>query len=231
VSKPNPVWLKVAALFMLLICAATVARHLSRDQILAWIERAQHIGWPGHLAFILGYALWCAFGLPGSILSLGAAAAFGFWRGLPLVYLGANLGAVLGFFASRYLARDWFTQIVGKRLPLAQFNRAVVASGWRIVMLTRMPPISPFSIVNYAYGLTTVTFRDYAIGTLIGTIPGTIAYVYLGTLLGDAVEAAHRTRTPFEWGLYISGFILTVAVCVYIVRLAKAALARHAIEE
>jgi uncharacterized membrane protein YdjX (TVP38/TMEM64 family) len=224
-------WSKLLVLMILVGGALVASRYITREQLLALIERARSVGWPGYVAFIFGYAIWCSLGLPGSLLSMGAAAAFGFWRGLGLVYLGANLAAVCGFLLSRYFARDWFTQVVGRHMALAQINRAVAESGWRIVMLTRLPPISPFGIVNYAYGLTPVSLRDYMIGTSIGMIPGTAAYIYLGTILTDLATRTHRTRTPFEWGLYICGFIITVVVCVYIVRMARAALARHAIAE
>jgi uncharacterized membrane protein YdjX (TVP38/TMEM64 family) len=232
VPKPNAApWPKLLVLIFLIAGALIASRFVSREQLMGLIERARNVGWPGYVAFIFGYAIWCSLGLPGSLLSLGAAAAFGFWRGLGLVYVGANLAAVCGFLLSRHFARDWFTQIVGKHMALAQINRAVAEKGWRIVMLTRLPPISPFGIVNYAYGLTPVALRDYMIGTSIGMIPGTAAYIYLGTILGDLATQGQRTRTPFEWGLYICGFVVTVIVCVYIVRMAKAALDRHAIAE
>jgi uncharacterized membrane protein YdjX (TVP38/TMEM64 family) len=224
-------WPKLLFLLILVIGALIASRYITREQLLSLIERARTVGWPGYIGFIFGYALWCSLGLPGSVLSMGAAAAFGFWRGLGLVYLGANLAAVCGFLLSRHFARDWFTQMVGKHMALAQIDRAVAESGWRIVMLTRLPPISPFGIVNYTYGLTAVRLRDYMIGTSIGMIPGTAAYIYLGTIIGDLATRTHRTRTPFEWALYICGFIVTVIVCVYIVRMAKAALARHAIAQ
>lgn len=224
-------WPKLLVLIFLIVGALIASRIVSRDELMGLIERARNVGWPGYVAFIFGYAIWCSLGLPGSLLSLGAAAAFGFWRGLGLVYVGANLAAVCGFLLSRHFARDWFTQVVGKHMALAQINRAVAEKGWRIVMLTRLPPISPFGIVNYAYGLTPVALRDYMIGTSIGMIPGTAAYIYLGTILGDLATPGQRTRTPFEWGLYICGFVVTVIVCVYIVGMAKAALDRHAIAE
>ena len=224
-------WPKLLVLLMIVIGALIASRYITRQQLLSLIERARSVGWPGYVGFSFGYALWCSLGLPGSVLSMGAAAAFGFWRGLGLVYLGANLAAVCGFLLSRHFARDWFTQMVGRHMALGQIDRAVAESGWRIVMLTRLPPISPFGVVNYTYGLTAVRLRDYMIGTSIGMIPGTAAYIYLGTILGDIATQKHRTRTPFEWGLYICGFIVTVIVCVYIVRMAKAALARHAIAQ
>src|SRR4051812_46716836 len=74
--------LKILLILAIVACAITASRYVSREEALALIERAQRIGWPGYLLFILGYGIWCGCGLPASILTLGAAAAFGFWRGL-----------------------------------------------------------------------------------------------------------------------------------------------------
>jgi uncharacterized membrane protein YdjX (TVP38/TMEM64 family) len=228
--KPAP-WLKFLLLLAVIFAAIVASRFISRDQVFAVMDRARNVGWLGYIGLIVAYGVWCAFGLPASIPSLSAAATFGFPRALMIAYFGANLGALIGFLVSRHLARDWFTQIVGKRMALAQINGAVAESGWKIVMITRLPPISPFSIVNYAYGLTPVSLRDFLIGTAIGIIPGTAAYIYLGTILGDVAQSTHRARTPTEWTIYICGFIATIAVCIYLVRAAKRALARHAIAE
>jgi uncharacterized membrane protein YdjX (TVP38/TMEM64 family) len=224
-------WLKLLLLLAVIAAAVVGSRFISRDQVLAVMDRARNVGLFGYVGLIGAYGIWCAFGLPASIPSLAAAATFGFWRAVVIAYFGANLGALIGFLVSRHLARDWFTEIVGKRMALAQINRAVAESGWKIVMITRLPPISPFSIVNYAYGLTSVPLREFMIGTTIGIIPGTTAYIYLGTILGDVAQSNHRARTPAEWAIYISGFIATIAVCIYLVRAANRALARHAIAE
>jgi uncharacterized membrane protein YdjX (TVP38/TMEM64 family) len=219
-------------LLVVVIATAIVASRLvSREQVAAVMDRAREVGWAGYVALVFAYAIWCALGLPASIPSLAAAATFGFWRALAIAYFGANLGSVIGFLLSRHVARDWFTELVGKRMALAQINRAVAESGWKIVAITRLPPISPFSIVNYAYGLTAVALRDYVIGTAIGIIPGTTAYIYFGTILGDIAQTRQHTRTPLEWGIYIFGFVATIGVCIYLVHIAKRALARHAIAE
>jgi uncharacterized membrane protein YdjX (TVP38/TMEM64 family) len=230
-NQKNPPWAKFLLLLVIILAAVIASRFVSRDQVTAVMDRARNVGPLGYVGLIFAYGFWCALGLPGSIPSLAAAATFGFSRALLIAYLGANLGSLIGFLISRYLARDWFTELVGKHKALGQINRAVAESGWKIVMITRLPPISPFSIVNYAYGLTPVRLRDYLIGTAIGIIPGTTAYVYLGTILGDVAQSKGHTRTPFEWGIYIFGFIATIAVCIYLVRTAKRALARHAIAE
>jgi uncharacterized membrane protein YdjX (TVP38/TMEM64 family) len=229
VPSKNSHWPKILVLAILLTGAALLSRYLSRDQILALMDRVRGFGFMGYVISILAFGIWCALGLPASLLSLAAAATFGFWKGFMVVFLGDNLGAVFGLYLSRYFAREWFTGLVGKRLPIAEINRAVTENGWRIVAITRVPPISPFAIVNYAYGLTSVRLAPYAIGTAIGIIPGTAAYVYLGTMLGNVADAPPRTRTPLEWSLYFCGFAITVAVCIYLVRVAKSALARHAI--
>jgi uncharacterized membrane protein YdjX (TVP38/TMEM64 family) len=222
-------WLKVVVLLAILASGLIASRYISREQLTGLIRRASQVGWPGYLLFIGAYALWAVLGLPCSLLSLGAAIAFGFWRALGLVLCGAAIGAAIGFLIARHFARDWFTQKVGERFALAQINRAVGESGWKIVMLTRLPPVSPFGLVNYAYGLTPVSFRDFMIGTVIGMIPGTAAYIYLGTIVGNVAQGTERQRTPLEWTFYIGGFLATIVVCIYLIRLAKAALARHAI--
>jgi uncharacterized membrane protein YdjX (TVP38/TMEM64 family) len=230
-NQKSAPWAKLLLLLVIILAAVVASRFVSRDQIATVMDRARNVGPLGYIGLICAYGFWCALGLPGSIPSLAAAATFGFSRALFIAYLGANLGSLIGFLVSRYLARDWFSEVVGKHKALAQINSAVAESGWKIVMITRLPPISPFSIVNYAYGLTPVRLRDYLIGTAVGIIPGTTAYIYLGTILRDVARSKSHTRTPLEWAIYIFGFIATIVVCIYLVRTAKRALARHAIAE
>lgn len=220
-------WKKIAALIVFAAIAFWAWRNISRDQVKQFIDRAGSMGWRGYLIFIVGYSVWCVLGLPASLLSLGAAAAWGFWRGFGVVWIGANLGAMLGFGLARYVARDWFERRLKNHPALAQIDRAVGEGGWRVVLLTRLPPVSPFSVLNYAYGLTPVRFKDFVIGTVIGMVPGTMAYIYLGTILGDVAHGARRERTPLEWAFYVVGFLVTAAVTVYIVRMAQAALKKR----
>lgn len=221
-------WQKIAALIVFATVAVWAWRNISREEVRGFIERASSMGWKGYLIFIVGYTFWCMIGLPASLLSLGAAAAYGFWRGFGVVWVGANCGAMAGFLLARYIARDWFEQRLKNHSILAQIDQAVGEGGWKVVLLTRLPPISPFSILNYAYGLTPVSFRNFAVGTMIGMIPGTMAYIYLGTILGDVAQSKHRARTPVEWAFYVGGFLVTVGVTIYMVRLAQAALKKRA---
>jgi len=79
-------------------------------------------------------------------------------------------------------------------------DEAVAREGWKIVALTRLSPVFPFNLLNYAFGLTNVRVRDYVVASWAGTLPGTILYVYLGSLAGDLTRVATggAERTPAD---------------------------------
>jgi uncharacterized membrane protein YdjX (TVP38/TMEM64 family) len=224
-------YLRILILIALAAGAIWISQSFSKEEMMRLIDRSKQMGWPGYLFFILVYAIWVTLGLPASVMSLGAAVAFGFWLGCGVVFAGALLGAMLGFLTARYIAKAWFEKLVSKRIGLAQIDRAVGEGGWKFVVLTRLPPVSPFSILNYAYGLTPVTFGSFVLGTAIGMVPGTMAYIYLGTILGAIAQGERRQRTPAEWAFYIGGFVITAIVTIYLVKMAKAALAKHSNQE
>jgi uncharacterized membrane protein YdjX (TVP38/TMEM64 family) len=87
--------------------------------------------------------------------------------------------------------------------------------------------VIPFNVLNYAFGATRVSLRDYALGSAIGMLPGTLMYVYLGSVAGELAAGSARARTPLEWGFYGVGLVATVAVTVYLTRVARASLSRR----
>ena len=94
--------------------------------------------------------------------------------------------------------------------------------GWKVVGLTRLSPIFPFTLLNYAYGVTKVKFSHYVLASWIGMMPGTILYVYVGSL-GKAA-ASSNGKTPLEWTFYGLGLLATIIVTVYVTKIAKRAL-------
>jgi uncharacterized membrane protein YdjX (TVP38/TMEM64 family) len=105
-------------------------------------------------------------------------------------------------------------------------DETVAREGWKIVALTRLSPVVPFNLLNYAFGLTNVRLRDYVIASWVGTLPGTILYVYLGSLAGDLTRVAtgEVESTPAEWTFYAIGLLATIAVTVYVTRVSNLAL-------
>jgi uncharacterized membrane protein YdjX (TVP38/TMEM64 family) len=195
-------------------------RALLRDA-LAGLES---LGPWGPVIFVLLYIVAAVLFVPGSALTLGAGALFGVGLGSVLVSVGATLGATAAFLVGRYLARDWVAKKIEGNAAFAAIDRAVASEGWKIVGLTRLSPAFPFTLLNYAFGLTRVSLRDYVLASWIGMMPGTVMFVYLGSLAKAAT--GERTRTTGEWALYGVGLLATVVVTIFVTRIAKQALAK-----
>lgn len=153
------------------------------------------------------------FFLPGSILTLGAGFAYGVGLGTAVVWVGANLGATLAFVFGRTLARGWVAARVEGNPRFAAIDRAVGREGLKIVLHARLSPIFPFNLLNYVFGLTQVSLRDYVLGSLVGMLPGTILYVYLGSLITNlsALTAGRTSAGATQQIFYFAGLGATAA--------------------
>jgi len=149
---------------------------------------------------------------------------FGVVWGSIYVSIASTLGATAAFLVGRYLARDAIARKIEGNERFAAIDKAVAGEGWKIVGLTRLSPVFPFTLLNYAFGLTQVKLRDFVLASWIGMMPGTIMYVYLGSLAQAAT--GDRARTTGEWVLYSVGLLATVVVTVFVTRVAKKALAK-----
>ncbi|WP_263012383.1 TVP38/TMEM64 family protein [Laspinema olomoucense] len=196
---------------------------------LAWIEG---LGVVGGIAFIGIYIAATVAFLPGSILTLGAGVVFGVVLGSVYVLIGATLGAIAAFLVGRYLARGWINQKIEGNQKFGAIDKAVAREGLKIVLLTRLSPIFPFNLLNYAFGITGVSLKDYALGS-IGMIPGTVMYVYIGSLAGDLARIGTEnqpTNATLQWVIRILGLLATVAVTLYVTRIARQALEEKVVD-
>ena len=189
-----------------------------------WIR---DIGTVGVLVFIGLYIALTVLAIPGSILTLAAGAVYGVVYGSIYVSIASTLGATAAFLVGRYVARDSVAARIEGNARFAAIDQAVGKEGWKIVGLTRLSPIFPFNALNYGYGVTNVSLRDYFFASWIGMMPGTVMYVYIGTLAGDLATIGageERARTTGEWILLGVGFVATVVVTLFVTRLARKAL-------
>ena len=192
-------------------------------QALTWIR---DLGAVGPLVFAGIYVIAAVALVPGSILTLGAGVIFGVLKGTMIVAVSATLGATAAFLIGRYLARDWVASKIKENEKFKAIDRGVAEEGWKIVGLTRLSPVFPFNLLNYAFGITRVSLRDYVLASFFGMLPATLMYVYIGSLAGDlaTLGAADRSRTTGELALYGVGLVATIVVTVYITRIARNAL-------
>ena len=180
----------------------------------------------GALAFIPLYAIWVTLLLPGVWASMLAGALYGTLWGSLLVFVGACLGAEAAFLLGRTLLRDWTRRRLAAMPKLQAVEQAVSREGLKLVLLTRLSPAFPFSLLNLAYGLSEVSLRDYTIG-LVGILPGTILFCGLGALAGDVARFGAVLSGEADagtWALRIVGVLATVAVVWLVGRSAQRAL-------
>jgi uncharacterized membrane protein YdjX (TVP38/TMEM64 family) len=181
----------------------------------------------GAVAFVPLYALWVTLLLPGVWASMLAGALYGPLWGSVLVFVGACLGAEAAFLLGRHGLRDWARRRLAAAPKLQAIERAVSREGLRLVLLTRLSPAFPFSLLNLAYGLSAVSLRDYNLG-LIGILPGTILFCGLGALAGDVARFGSVLSGRADagtWALRLVGLAATVAVVWIVGRAAQRALA------
>jgi uncharacterized membrane protein YdjX (TVP38/TMEM64 family) len=189
---------------------------------LQWIES---LGLAGGVAFIALYIVAAVAFLPGSILTLGAGAVFGVWLGTMYVFIGATLGAIAAFLVGRHLVRGWISKTIAGKPNFAAIDQAVTKEGFKIVLLTRLSPLFPFNLLNYAFGITGVSLNAYALGS-IGMLPAIVLYVYVGSLAGELARIGTEPPAPaMQWAIRVIGLMATVAATVYVTRVAQKALA------
>lgn len=227
-KKPKSNKLLKPLLIVFVVATLLVIAHKFNAQqllinALDWIKT---LGPWGPIAFIIIYILATVLFLPGSLLTLGAGLLFGPIFGSIYVSIGSTIGATCAFLVGRYLARGWVSKQIEGNENFKAIDEAVASEGWKIVGLTRLSPIFPFNLLNYAFGLTQVSLPDYFFASWIGMMPGTVMYVYLGSLAGSLATLGTEggTRTTAEWILYGVGLIATIAVTVYVTKIARKAL-------
>lgn len=206
------------AIVLVVIALIVLGRYLGAS-VAPFVQRVERIGPLGPIAFVAGYAIACVALVPASLLTLAAGAIFGLVWGTIYTLIGASVGAILCFLIARYAARGLVERRLADNARFAAIDRAVGADGLKIVTLLRLSPVFPFSLLNYALGLTRVRLIDYVIG-MIGIVPGTFLYVYYGKVGGDLAS-----RAPTNAALLIVGLVATIAVTVLITQAARRALA------
>lgn len=221
---------RLVVFVLIVVAVLALGRHLDAPAYLqAGLERIQGLGLWGWALFVVLYIATAVLLLPAVVLTLGAGAVFGVVQGWVLVTVSATLAATAGFLVGRHLARDWVERRIRVNPTFRAIDDAVAREGWKIVGLTRLSPVFPFNLLNYAYGVTRVSLRHYVLASSVGMMPGTLMYVYLGSLAGDlaTIGSSQQARTTAEWIFYGVGLLATLAVTVMVTRIARNALRRR----
>lgn len=182
-------WPKIVMLAALIALAVTLklsgaAEYLDPQRLQEWISS---YGILAPVIFILLYSIAPALFLPGLPLTILAGVVFGPIWGVVYTIIGATIGASIAFLIARYTARDWISaKLTAPRWK--KLDEDVARQGWKVVAFTRLIPLFPFNLLNYAFGLTNVRFSHYVVTSFICMLPATIAFISLSSSLGQLLK-------------------------------------------
>jgi uncharacterized membrane protein YdjX (TVP38/TMEM64 family) len=145
-------------------------------QLQIWLKQA---GIWAPIIYIALYTVATVLVLPSTALNLTGGAIFGVWWGTLWTSIAAVIAAVVAFTFTRTVGRE---TIARKLAGHWQAMDAEMRQGGLFYMCAiRLLPIIPYGLVNFAAGLTSIRFRDYLLGTILGTVPGILPFVMLGS--------------------------------------------------
>jgi uncharacterized membrane protein YdjX (TVP38/TMEM64 family) len=198
----------------------------------AWIEELKtYVRGQGALGYLVFGIVYVGASLipggPAAIMTLAAGAVYGVVTGTILVSLASITAATLAFLLARGAFRGRVQKIARENRTFGSLNRAIEKEGAKIVALVRLSPVFPFTIVNYLFGLTPVKLASYFFASWIAMLPGTLAYVYFGSALGDVTGSATALQKTIKIGLAVAAVVATI----FIARIAARAIRNAGIDE
>lgn len=212
-KKPFPV-VKVAAALGIVIGLFLVFRLLP---VAEWIEEFKaYVRGRGALGYVLFGLVYIGASLipggPAALLTLAAGAVYGVLTGTILVSISSITAAMLAFLLARGTLRERVLKMTKGNAKFVGLNRAIEKEGAKIVVLVRLSPAFPFTIVNYLFGLTPVKPASYFFASWIAMLPGTMAYVYFGSAIGEVTGGATPLRKAIQIGLAVAAVVATIII-------------------
>lgn len=189
------VFLCILAAIVITVKMTGASRYLEQQTLRTWIGS---FGIWAPVVYMLVYTIAPALFLPGLPITIVGGILFGPLWGVVYTIIGSTAGACVAFLVSRYLAREW----VGGRLKSPRWRRldeGVEKHGWKVVAFTRLIPLFPFNLLNYAFGLTRISFRQYALTTFLCMLPACIAFIVFSSSLLDLIRG--KVSLTFVVGL------------------------------
>ena len=214
-------------LFAVLLVAAGVG--LSFFPVRLWFNQlegyVQSLGAASPVVVVLAYVVCTVLLIPASIITLGAGTLFGLKTGFIVVVIGANLGALCSFLLARTFMRERVARWAESNPKFRSLDQAIGRHGFKMVLLARLSPIFPFILLNYFLGLTAVRTSAYAVANLFGMLPAMLLFVYIGAAARDAIAGQTDVSVGFYQQIFkYAGLLATIAVVVFITRIARRAL-------
>lgn len=174
-----------------------------QESLQAGLEVVRGMGPMGYVYFGILYAAAEILAVPATPLTLSAGYLFGVLPGTAVVLLAATVAASVAFVVGKTILRTWVEDRLLENPQFAKLDKAIGREGFKLLLLVRLSPLFPFALSNYLYGASSIDFPSYFWGTLLGFAPGTLAYVYAGSV-GQALTLGGDAVTQ-PWYVYAGG--------------------------
>ncbi|NJP10699.1 MAG: TVP38/TMEM64 family protein [Leptolyngbyaceae cyanobacterium RU_5_1] len=204
-------WIALGVVAFAAVCLFTPAKALFDEEFL--ITEFKLLGAYAPLFFVLLFTVAVSLGFPGNVMAVAGGAVFGLFWGTLWSLLGSTLGAVGAFWLARYLLHDWVKRHFGHYSMLQRLNQAIAYYPFTFTLAVRFTPLSPFSLVNFLFGLTPIDLKTYTLGTFLGLIPLTLAYSWIGVTGREVLHGGDRF--PFFLAL---GFLTLLSLLPMLAR-------------
>ncbi|CAN6976490.1 hypothetical protein IGI04_037125 [Brassica rapa subsp. trilocularis] len=212
--------------------------YVYRDQINSFLTQfstfIEGYGPAGYALFIAVYAgleasffIFHILAIPALPLTMSAGLLFGSLVGTIIVSISGTMAASVAFLIARYFARERILKLVEGNKKFLAIDKAIGENGFRVVTLLRLSPLLPFSLGNYLYGLTSVKFVPYVLGSWLGMLPGSWAYVSAGAFGRAIIQEESAVGLPGGNGQLLTlglGLLVTALAATYVTGLAKDAI-------
>lgn len=202
-----------------------------RDQINSFLTHfssfIEGYGPAGYGLFVLVYTGLEVLAIPAIPLTMSAGLLFGSVTGTIIVSISGTLAASISFLIARYFARERILKLVEGNKKFLAIDKAIGENGFKVVTLLRLSPLLPFSLGNYLYGLTSVKFVPYVLGSWLGMLPGSWAYVSAGAFGRAIIQEESNGGLPKGNGQLLTlglGLLATALAASYVTKLAKDAM-------
>eukprot|EP00879_Flechtneria_rotunda_P001777 GHRR01001941.1.p1 GENE.GHRR01001941.1~~GHRR01001941.1.p1 ORF type:complete len:304 (+),score=71.64 GHRR01001941.1:346-1257(+) len=203
---------RLTLLVCLLLISGAFAQYIDAQQLHGMIEDIQAAPVASIVMFTLLFGMAIVLLLPGMALSIGAGAAYGFTTGFVVAWLGTVLGQMGAFILGRYLLRDVIYAYMAKRFPrFAAIDNNLSTQGWKLVLLLRLSPLLPYNLMNYALGVTSISFAVSTLASAAAAVPYICVFAYTGSTSADVYQLLHDGARTL-----LSPQLLSVVVCLMI---------------
>jgi pyruvate/2-oxoglutarate dehydrogenase complex dihydrolipoamide dehydrogenase (E3) component/uncharacterized membrane protein YdjX (TVP38/TMEM64 family) len=217
---------KIIVIAALLVAIAVGLLSLPvREWFVHFESYVSSLGPIGPIVVVLAYVVLTVFLVPGSAITIGSGTLFGLKTGLMVVVAGANLGALCSFLLARTFLRAKVARWAAANPKFSSLDRAIGRQGFKMVLLTRLSPVFPFVLLNYFLGLTSVRTGPYVLANLLGMLPATFLFVYIGAAARDAIAGQMDASVGlYQQTLKYVGLLATIAVVIMVTRIARKAI-------